>query len=107
MQISDTNNSLSDIHISYSYGSGNYEKKIEFEQPKSTPVSEDLGRISSILADGDITLKFTRDSPSSEMVVELIDSKTGEAIRQIPSEVSLRLAAYFVNLQGRFVNQYF
>lgn len=37
-------------------------------------------------------LKFTVDEPSGEIVVTVRDSRSGEVIRQIPSDEALRLA---------------
>ncbi len=63
-----------------------------------------LEKIRSILAEVHISLKFSRDSTTNSLVVQVVDEKTGEAIRQFPSEVSLKLAAHFVKLQGNFIN---
>lgn len=52
-----------------------------------------------------ISLKFSRDDESGSIVVELIDQNTGEPVRQIPSEASLRLAAALGKLQGNLINR--
>lgn len=66
--------------------------------------SKRLENIRSVLADHSISLKFSTDSTTNSLVVELVDEKTGEAIRQFPSEVSLKLAANFIKLQGNFID---
>lgn len=63
-------------------------------------------KIAALRSEGGVTLKFVKDNISNQIVIEMVDSETGEAIRQIPSKVSLKLAAYFGNLRGRFVNEF-
>lgn len=91
----------------------------QFEKPKqkveSKPPTEkerdknveadNLEKLKNALAEHNITLKFRQDSDTNALVVEMVDNKTGEAIRQFPSEVSLKLAAIFVKLQGQFVDE--
>lgn len=66
--------------------------------------AENLAKINEVLAESNLTLKFRRDDDTKQLVVELVDDKTGEAIRQIPSQISLKLAAAFVKMQGQFVD---
>ena len=66
--------------------------------------TENIDKLKSILAENDITLKFSQDAETKQLVVELVDNKTGEAIRQMPSEISLKLTASFVKMQGQFVD---
>ncbi len=51
------------------------------------------------------SLKFTLDQQTKQLVVELVNNKTGEAIRQSPSEVSLKLTAIYAGIQGKLVNK--
>ena len=66
--------------------------------------AEDLIRLQNGLGEHNISLKFSKDETTKALVVELIDDKTGEEIRQFPTEVSLKLAATFIKLQGQFVD---
>lgn len=66
--------------------------------------AENLARLKEVLSESNLTLKFRRDDDTQQLVVELVDDKTGEAIRQIPSQISLKLAAAFVKMQGQFVD---
>ena len=56
-----------------------------------------------VLAEHDISLNFRRDERSGQLIVEMIDNKTGDALRQLPSEVSLRLSEAFAKIQGQFI----
>jgi flagellar protein FlaG len=64
----------------------------------------DVARLEHALAQHDISLKFSLDETTNRVVVQMIDQKTGEAIRQFPTEVSLSLAANFMKLQGVFLD---
>lgn len=76
--------------------------------PRQKPVSGtetvELAKLKAALSEHNISLKFSRDEATKRVVVEMIDQRTGEAIRQFPTEVSLSLAANFMKLQGVFLN---
>lgn len=67
--------------------------------------TKNLDKLKSTLAEHNITLKFSRDETTGAVVVEMVDNRTGEAIRQIPSTVSLTLAAHFIKLRGQFIDE--
>lgn len=52
-------------------------------------------------------LNFKRDDQTNQLVVELVDHNTGEVVRQIPTEVSLKLAAIFARTQGSLLDKQF
>lgn len=76
--------------------------KPEKTDDKSNPDAEKLQKI---FDDHQMTLKFSRDAKTQALVVQLIDQKTGESVLQMPSEISLKLAAEIGKMQGLFVNQ--
>ena len=78
-------------------------ENISFEHQPHQP--EKLAKLQALLAEHNISLKFRQDDQTHAVIVELVDGTTGEAIRQFPSEVSLKLAASFTKLQGVFINQ--
>jgi flagellar protein FlaG len=75
-------------------------------EPKVSSKSdaESIERVKAVLAEHDISLRFSKDPATKALIVQLVDDKTGEEIRQFPSEVSLKLAANFLKLQGNFIN---
>src|SRR5437868_4050418 len=76
------------------------EKKANLEvAEKPVEKTENIEKLKDIMAEHNVTLKFSQDKDTKEIVVELVDNKTGEAIRQIPSQISLKLAAIFVKMQ--------
>jgi flagellar protein FlaG len=66
--------------------------------------SSEITELRTELARHDISLKFSRDDATDQVVVQMIDDKTGDPIRQFPTEVSLSLAANFMKLQGVFID---
>lgn len=62
----------------------------------------DAKNLRSVLAESNISLNFHRDESSGRVILEMIDDATGEPIRQIPNEVSLRLSELFSKVQGQF-----
>lgn len=66
---------------------------------------EKLQELQRSLAEQNIALRFSKDADTKILVVEMVDDKTGEAILQLPSKVSLKLAAEAAKLQGLFVNR--
>lgn len=72
---------------------------------KKTEKIEDLSKLKAALADHNISLRFSQDKDTKELVVNLVNDKTGESVLQIPSEVSLKLAADFVKTQGQFIDE--
>jgi len=74
--------------------------------PENNPgQTETLRELQNALAEQNVTLDFSRDDATKELVVRLVDGKTGEALHQFPSEVSLKLTAVFAKLQGQFVDE--
>lgn len=77
----------------------------ELPQKGNIEQTEKFQELQSLLEEHNISLSFTHDDETNEIVVKMIDNKTGEAINQFPSEVSLKLATVFAKLQGQFVNE--
>jgi flagellar protein FlaG len=73
--------------------------------PKSNEEIEAAMRaIGAVVSEANIALKFSRDDDTGAIVIEMIDQNTGEPVRQIPSEASLKLAAALGKLQGNIIN---
>lgn len=85
-------------------------KEVKVEKPKTESTEtkvenkESLDQLKSSLAENNINLEFSQDNETKQLVVKLVDNVTGEAIRQIPTEISLKLAAVFVKMKGQFVD---
>lgn len=83
---------------------------VKVEKPKTEAKEtkaenkENLEQLKNVLAENNINLEFSQDNDTKQLVVKLVDNVTGEAIRQIPTEISLKLAAVFVKMKGQFVD---
>ncbi len=75
------------------------------DKPRKNVKSEKLAELQTILSQNDISMKFSTNEQTSEIVVQLVDENTGETIRQIPNEVSLKLAAANIKLQGLIIDE--
>lgn len=49
-------------------------------------------------------VRFEMDDDAQRLVISIIDSSTGEVLRQIPSEAVLQVAKMIVKLQGTGVD---
>ncbi|MCD9184970.1 MAG: flagellar protein FlaG [Pyrinomonadaceae bacterium] len=78
---------------------------VKIENEENAPKEENLQKLKDVFSESNITLKYSRDDETKALVVEMVDGTTGEAVLQIPSEVSLKLAALFVKTQGQFVDE--
>lgn len=78
---------------------------VEKSSPESPNKSKEVSDLQKTLNEHNITLNFSRDEKTQALVIRLVDNITGEAIIQIPTEVSLRLTAVNAKLQGLFVDE--
>ena len=85
-------------------------KRQESQQPQSTPQEskvqpeEVLKQIKALTEDGLYSVRFEKDSNSSQMIVKIVNSDTNEVIRQIPPEELLNLTKKLDELSGSIVN---
>jgi len=71
-------------------------------QKNQDEINTAIRSIESIVSEENISLKFSRDEHTGQMVIEMIDQQSGETVRQLPSEVQLKLAEVLGKLQGNF-----
>ncbi len=64
----------------------------DVRNPSSEELQEAVASVESFTQNIRRDLKFSLDDESGKVVVKVTDSKTGEVIRQMPSEEALRLA---------------
>jgi flagellar protein FlaG len=57
-------------------------------------LKESVGLINSAVENVQRDLSFSIDSDSNRTVIKVLDSKSGEVIRQMPTEVALDIASY-------------
>ncbi len=72
---------------------------------KGADKHENISRIQSTLSESKISLRFHTDDRTNRIIVDVVDEITGESVMQIPSEVSLKLAADFIDMQRNFLDR--
>lgn len=82
-------------------GSG---KSLPAQAPATGDVQQAVSRLNDYAQSLRRDIQFSIDKSSGSTVIRVIDSNSGETIRQIPSEVMLAIAQSLDNAQGLFVN---
>jgi flagellar protein FlaG len=82
-------------------GSG---KPLPAQAPSTGDVQQAVSRLNDYAQSLRRDIQFSIDKSSGDTVIKVIDSNSGETIRQIPSEVMLAIAQSLDNAQGLFVN---
>lgn len=77
----------------------------DLESTLSAENSKKLDEVKSVFEENNISISFSKDDETKALVVKLVDKITGEEIRQIPTEVSLKLVAINAKMQGNFVDE--
>ena len=72
------------------------------KKPEATSAEkvEALAQINESLKSDAIDLRFEFDKASDQMVTQVLDTQTGELIRQMPSEDAIHVAKVLGRLQG-------
>jgi uncharacterized FlaG/YvyC family protein len=69
------------------------------------PVDQVISNLAHAVKPFDIALKFSKDSETGAIVIEMISQETGETLQQIPNEAMLNVAAALGKLQGQIFNR--
>lgn len=72
-------------------------------QAKSRP-EEILDRIKALTEDGLYSVRFERSAEFDTMIIKLVESQSGELIRQIPPEELLGTAKFLREFRGNMIN---
>ena len=71
----------------------------------TTDADKQSDMIAKLLQVDNPSLQFSLDQTSGKMIVKVTDKKTGELLRQIPSEDMLKIAESLDQLRGLFINE--
>ncbi len=80
------------------------EIKVETEKMKAA-LSESLQKLNDAMRDGGRSLNFTMDEKVGGLVILVKNSDTGEVVRQIPSDVVVRIARNIEAFKGILHNE--
>jgi flagellar protein FlaG len=64
-----------------------------------------LGKINATLQLSSVDVRFEIDQKTDRVITKVVDVSSGEVIRQIPSEVAIRISKALDKLQGLLVNE--
>jgi flagellar protein FlaG len=74
-------------------------------EPSLDQVNHAVQKINSAMASQSQGIKFSIDSASHHIVVSIVDQKTNEVLRQIPSKEALAIADSLDQKQGLLIKQ--
>jgi len=80
------------------------EVKVDTEKMKAA-LSESLQKLNDAMRDGGRSLNFTMDEKVGGLVILVKNSDTGEVVRQIPSDVVVRIAHNIEAFKGILHNE--
>jgi len=63
-----------------------------------------LNNIKALTEDGLYSVRFEMNHESQDLIINLVDSKSGEVLRQIPPEEIVSLHEYMTDLRGNIVS---
>jgi flagellar protein FlaG len=67
--------------------------------------SNALSEINGVLALARVGLQFEFDKEADKLIARVVDTETGELIRQMPSEEALRVSKVLGRLQGLLIHE--
>lgn len=62
------------------------------QQPSSVQLKNAVGVINQVMRQSNHSLEFSVDTDTKKSIVKLVDTETGELIRQFPSEETLAIS---------------
>lgn len=75
-------------------------------QPTDLQLQKSLDHINTVLLQSNINIQFNVDASSKRPVVKLIDTQTGEVLRQFPTDAALSISRSIDRLQqGMLLSQ--
>jgi len=81
-------------------------RQVAEQQPSSAQLQNAVDSINKALKQSNKNLEFTVDSETKDPIVKLVDSETGDVIRQYPSEEALSIARSIDDFQqGMLIKQ--
>jgi flagellar protein FlaG len=81
-------------------GLHNGKERAPHENVNRQPLDQAIETLNARLTAWSTNLRFSIDEDTQQVVVELLDTGTGDVIRQIPTEEALHIARSIGNLQG-------
>jgi flagellar protein FlaG len=77
------------------------------QKEKKIASEEILQKIKELTDNGNYSIRFELNEPTKQMVIQLLDAKSGEQIRMIPPEELLTVSQRLDDLRGNLVDTTF
>jgi flagellar protein FlaG len=74
-------------------------KQVAEQQPTTTQLQNVVDNINKAMKQSNRNLEFSVDTDTKKSIVKLVDSETGDVIRQFPSEEALAISRSIENIQ--------
>lgn len=74
-------------------------KPVAEQQPSATQLQNVVDSINKVMKQSNRNLEFSVDTDTKKPIVKLVDSETGDVIRQFPSEEALAISRSIENIQ--------
>ena len=81
-----------------------YQQDSSSADTKSVQPEELLNNIKALTEDGLYSVRFEMNAETHELIISLVDYKSGEVIRQIPPEEVVHLQEHMKDLRGNIVD---
>jgi len=78
-------------------GDKEIERQTKLAEKQKVNYSELESEVRQMLSTNNLSIEFSIDDSSKQMIMRVIDSETSEVIKQFPSEVSLKIARILTN----------
>lgn len=79
-------------------------ENIADQPPTHDSIQHTLDKLNDSMQAWATGLQFEIDEDSEQLVVKLVDRSTGDVIRQVPSEATLKVARMISELRGSTIN---
>ena len=80
-------------------------EKVSSTESNSVQPEEILSQINKLTDNGLFSVRFEKDQDSEQLVIRVVNSETGDTIRQIPAESVLGISASLNELSGKIINK--
>jgi flagellar protein FlaG len=78
---------------------------LQKDKPSAEEIHRDVEAINAQLESMNMSIQFSVDKGSKDMVIKIVDKNSGEVIRQIPSAEMLRLRENMTEMAGLIVKE--
>ena len=80
-------------------------EKVSSTESNSVQPEEILSQINKLTDNGLFSVRFEKNQESDQLVIRVVNSETGDTIRQIPAESVLGISASLNELSGQIINK--